>query len=49
MLRRSPAAVTPGGHIVNDDLVAIGASHRKLANPLPMVSRRPPAPLRGAR
>ncbi|PWN99578.1 hypothetical protein FA09DRAFT_328385 [Tilletiopsis washingtonensis] len=29
-------AVTPGGHIVNDDLVAIGASHRKLANPLPM-------------
>lgn len=28
--------ITPGGHVANDDLLAIGAGHRKLANPLPM-------------
>lgn len=30
------AAQTPGGHIANDDLIAIGASHRKIGNPLPL-------------
>ncbi|PWN43945.1 hypothetical protein IE81DRAFT_321860 [Ceraceosorus guamensis] len=28
--------ITPGGHFANDDLIAIGASHRKYANPLPL-------------
>lgn len=28
--------ITPGGHYANDDLLAIGASHRRLANPLPL-------------
>lgn len=28
--------ITPGGHPANDDLLAIGAGHRKLANPLPL-------------
>ena len=28
--------VTPGGHYANDDLLAIGGGHRKLANPLPL-------------
>jgi len=27
---------TAGGHIANDDLLAIGNSHRKIANPLPL-------------
>jgi len=29
-------ATTAGGHLANDDLLAIGASHRKIANPLPL-------------
>lgn len=29
-------ATTAGGHFANDDLLAIGASHRKIANPLPL-------------
>ncbi|UZJ55399.1 hypothetical protein CBS101457_004719 [Exobasidium rhododendri] len=28
--------ITPGGHYSNDDLIAIGAGHRKIANPLPL-------------
>lgn len=28
--------ITPGGHVANDDLLAIGAGHRRLANPLPL-------------
>ncbi|PWN92781.1 hypothetical protein FA10DRAFT_235934 [Acaromyces ingoldii] len=28
--------ITPGGHPANDDLLAVGAGHRKLANPLPL-------------
>lgn len=28
--------ITPGGHLANDELLAIGAGHRRLANPLPM-------------
>jgi hypothetical protein len=29
-------SITPGGHTANDDLLVIGAGHRKLANPLPL-------------
>lgn len=32
----SSSANTPGGHVTNDDLIAIGAGHRKIANPLPL-------------
>ncbi|PWN50460.1 hypothetical protein IE53DRAFT_410884 [Violaceomyces palustris] len=28
--------LTPGGHLADDDLIAIGNSHRKIANPLPL-------------
>ncbi|CAO1625546.1 unnamed protein product [Sympodiomycopsis kandeliae] len=28
--------VTPGGHTINDELLAIGSAPRKIANPLPM-------------
>lgn len=28
--------VTPGGHYANDDLLAVGGGHRRLANPLPL-------------
>lgn len=27
--------LTPGGHRINDDLIAVASSHRKIANPLP--------------
>jgi succinate-acetate transporter protein len=30
------SASTPAGHAANDDLIAIGSSHRKIANPLPL-------------
>lgn len=29
-------AVTPGGHTINDELLAIGTAPRKIANPLPL-------------
>ncbi|UZJ53630.1 hypothetical protein CBS101457_002950 [Exobasidium rhododendri] len=29
-------SLTPGGHVANDDLIAVGASHRRIANPLPL-------------
>jgi hypothetical protein len=28
--------ITPGGHYANDDLLAVGGGHRKIANPLPL-------------
>ncbi|PWN87210.1 hypothetical protein FA10DRAFT_273410 [Acaromyces ingoldii] len=28
-------SLTPGGHPINDDLIAVASSHRKIANPLP--------------
>lgn len=28
--------ITPGGHFANEDLLAVGGGHRKLANPLPL-------------
>lgn len=29
-------SVTPGGHQINDELLAIGTAPRKIANPLPL-------------
>lgn len=29
-------AVTPGGHAINDELLAIGTAPRRIANPLPL-------------
>lgn len=30
--------VTPGGHTVNDDLLAVGMAPRKIASPLPLAT-----------